>query len=61
MMKNIVFGVLLFGCIYAVVLFVGRRRQARNDGRRDQPRFCGAIVGMNDDIGFKLIESFQVV
>ena len=35
MMKNIVFGVLLFGCIYAIVLFVGKRRQVRNDGRRD--------------------------
>ena len=35
MMKNIVFGVLLFGFIYAIVLFVGKRRQARNDGRRD--------------------------
>ena len=30
-MKNIVFGALLFGCIYAIVFFVGKRRQARND------------------------------
>ena len=35
MMKNIVFGAVLFGCIYAIVLFVGKRRQARNDSRRD--------------------------
>ena len=35
MMKNIVFGALLFGCIYAIVLFVGKRRQTRNDSGRD--------------------------